>query len=147
MSASNPQEPKEITAWEDTWTFATRSDGDLIIDDQGRFATVHAENAVAQDRKVAIDTYMEEDPFDPEFGHDVFEAVRSNAKLKRELDRVLRYDDHRHARVKSVLDITINQVPGQREGATVELVIALDRPGMTITLTFDLFTGSLSING
>ena len=145
MAVNNTNDPKEITQWRDTWTFATTSDGDLRIDDQGRFATVSGKQAVAQDLKVAIDTYLEEDPLDQEFGLDVFEAVRSNAKLRNELARVLRYDDHRHSRIDSVLDITINQVPGQREGATVRIIVALEHGGGEIVLEFNLFDGTLSI--
>lgn len=135
------------------WTFALDNGGDIRMTENNTAALVGGDLATVQDLKVALETYSRnlrqnirgEDPRDPDFGLDVFDAVGSNQALKREVRRTLEYDDYRHNRVSSIRDIDIIR-HGSRD-VTVECTISLHAQPEDITLVFDLFSGQTSIHG
>lgn len=137
------------------WTFATDQTGDIQWTSQNRPAIVRGDRATVQDLKVALATHSQsrahgtdgEDPRDPDFGLDVFAAVRSMTALKREIRRTLEYDDYRHNRVSAIRDLTITRVAGTKQNVQVTVVLSLADEPENVTLVFDLTTGSLDVVG
>lgn len=127
------------------WTFALTSDGDIRYDEmEQNVVTISKEPAVRQDLLVALGTYVDEDPIDPSFGLDVFDAVRTTQQLEDEITRTLMYDDYRHDRVESVISVDIvRSAHGSRENATARVLAKL-RSGRELLLVFDLFSGTMS---
>lgn len=127
------------------WTFALTRDGDIRYDEREQnVVTIARERAVRQDLLVALGTYKGEDPLDPDFGLDVFEAVRTTPNLEDEITRTLMYDDYRHDRVESVIDVSLQRsAHGSRENADVDIVVKL-RSGRELLLVFDLFSGTMT---
>ena len=136
------------------WTFRLDSTGDIDwVPEHQTVGTVGGPVATVQDLKVALDTIRRnrargvegEDPRDPKFGLDVFEAMQSAQSLQREVRRTLEYDDYRHERVSAIRAISVEQYAG-REMA-VEATISLRDEPQDITLSINLATGDLSVYG
>lgn len=121
--------------FENTWTFATDSDGDILFNELNTVPTVEGDRAIVQDLKVALATIKEEDPLDEAFGLDVFTATRSVPFLKREIRRTLLHDDKLHDRVESVPEVDVYRLQNRR--ARVEVLVRLDTDEeMTLSMAF-----------
>lgn len=117
------------------WTFATDEDGDLIMTNANRLATVTDARAVRQCLLVSIASIKGEDPLDEDFGIDLFVATRSIPHLQRELARAMVHDSKDHDRVASVNDIEV-QMRGHRD-ANVEISVTLESGDIEV-ITIDI---------
>lgn len=149
MSATDPHyDDPDLPDDLDKWTYALDHDGDIRWNsDANNVYTVDGTTAVKQDLLVALATHEGDDPLDERFGLDVFEAVRSNTKLRHELTRTLNYDDYRHDRVQAVTNIAIYEgSEGSRENVRIHIDVDLET-NEPLTLIFDLFAGTLTVVG
>lgn len=105
------------------WTFATDRDGDLRMTEMNRFAVAHDLRALRQVLLTALGTVETEDPIDPEFGFDVFDATISIPHLKREVRRTLLYDDKVHDRVVAVPVVNVTLMQDRHAHVHVEAEI------------------------
>lgn len=108
------------------WTFKVDETGDIDLNNQKQITTVRGEDSLLQDLRVAMTSFRGEDEIDRDFGFDLFGSIPNENALKREIRRVLEYDDFRHARVQSIASLEILSHGGRREGVEVRARINLN---------------------
>jgi phage baseplate assembly protein W len=106
-------------------TLGLEGDGDIYRDGQEKAVFYDGPRGVRQELKITLSTVKGEQPFAPDFGLDVFEAVGGTAAvLKREIRLALQDDD----RIQSIdsIEVDITEPENRIGEVTVNLTLVDD---------------------
>lgn len=106
-------------------TLGLEGDGDIRRDEQDKTVFFDGSQGVRQELKITLSTVAGEQPFAPDFGLNVFEAVGgSSAVLKREIRLALQDDD----RIQSIntIEVDITDPENRIAEVTVNLTLVDD---------------------